>query len=307
MGGIYLDWLADELRAAGGNVVEYDTQWKRRARSSGGFAAQPLGVSFHHTAGASGASAKSECDYMCVAAGNSNKPTANIYIARDGTIWVLAAGATNTSGKGGPLTLSRGTVGTDCANTTTVGMEMGNNGVGEPWPEVQIDAAFLASNAINRRLGNQPTDVFSHNLYAPSRKIDPATAAAVQGPWKPRSCTSSGTWSTDDIRAECARRATTTPTPPAPTPEEDDDMATVPAIWRMDNDNAPFAVYMNGQSPLGYKVWLPSGMYQAFQNLCKINGWSTMVNIQTDPNMFKAFGPVLGPIPAGHDQWGLPT
>ena len=58
-----------------------------------------------------------------------------------------------------------------------------------------------------------------------NRKIDPATAAAVEGPWKPRSTNSSGTWSQDDIRAECARRATTTPEPepePTPTPEEDD-------------------------------------------------------------------------------------
>lgn len=215
MGAIYLTWLADELRAAGCQVHEYDSAWPTRARSSGGFAAAPLGVSWHHTAGATGASAQSECDYMVRY--SDARPTCNIYVARDGVVWVLAAGATNTSGKGGPLQLSRGTVGLDSANTTTVGMEMGNNGVGEAWPQVQIDAAFAASNAINRRLGNQPADVFSHQAYAPTRKIDPATAAAVAGPWRPRSCTGSGSWHCDDIRVECERRALS-----PPLPEEDD-------------------------------------------------------------------------------------
>jgi len=214
MGSIYLTWLADELRAAGCQVHEYDTAWPTRSRSSGGFAATPLGVSWHHTAGAVGASAQSECDYMVKS--SDARPTCNIYVARDGIVWILAGGATNTSGKGGPLTMSRGTVGQDCANTTTVGMECGNSGDGrEPWPQIQIDAAFRASNAINARLGNQPSDVFSHQCYAPTRKIDPATAAAVQGPWIPRSCTSSGTWDCDDIRAECTRRAT---------PQEDEDL-----------------------------------------------------------------------------------
>lgn len=225
MGSIYLTWLADELRAAGARVHEYDNQWKTRARSSGGFNATPLGVSWHHTAGAKGASAQSECDYMVRS--SDARPTCNIYIARDGVVWVLAAGASNTSGKGGPLTMSRGQVPKDCANTTTVGMEIGNNGTGEQYPQAQIDAAFLASNVINRRLGNRPTDLFSHQRYAPDRKIDPATAAAVQGPWKPRSCSSSGTWNCDDICAEAERRAGgTQPGAGARrfTDEEDDDV-----------------------------------------------------------------------------------
>jgi len=100
------------------------------------------------------------------------------------------------------------------AGSIFFGMEIGNNGVGEQYPQVQIDAAFLASNVINRQLGNLPSDLFSHNLYAPTRKIDPATALAVQGPWRPSSTTSSGTWSTDDIRLEAIRRAGSGPTPP---------------------------------------------------------------------------------------------
>jgi|SRR5215510_1522451 len=256
MGSIYLTWMADAFRAAGATVKEYDNQWKTRSRSSGGFSSAPLGVSWHHTAGARGASAQSECDYMVKS--SDAKPTCNIYIARDGVIWVLAAGATNTSGKGGPLNLSRGQVPLDSANTTTVGMEIGNNGTGEPYPQVQIDAAFLASNVINRQLGNLPSDLFSHNLYAPTRKIDPATAPAVQGPWKPRSVTSSGTWSTDDIRTEATRRASATP--------EEDDVIAPASIWlgggRLD-------YFMVGTDNAVYHCWWDgaAGAWSGWENL----------------------------------------
>jgi len=248
MGNVWLTWLADELRAAGCQVHEYDQAWPTRSRSSGGFAAAPLGVSWHHTAGAPGASAQSECDYMVRT--SDARPTCNIYIARDGVVWILAGGATNTSGKGGPLTLSRGVVGTDCANTTTVGMEIGNSGVGEPYGPAQINAAFVASNAINRRLGNRPDDVFSHNLYAPTRKIDPATAAAVQGAWRPSSCTSSGTWDTADIRTECLARAGAPAPTPEPEPDEEDEMTRwivihpVTGEWLV-TDMATYATYVD--------------------------------------------------------------
>src|SRR5205085_11455876 len=96
-------------------------------------------------------------------------------------------------------------------------IEVANDGVGGAWPSVQIDAFFAASNAMNERFGNIPGDVISHALGAgdgyTNRKIDPATASAVQGMWQPRSTNSSGTWSLADIRAECARRAGTSPGP----------------------------------------------------------------------------------------------
>jgi hypothetical protein len=66
--------------------------------------------------------------------------------------------------------------------------------------------------------------VLTHQLYAESRKIDPATATAVAGPWRPRSVTSSGSWSPDDLRAECVRRAGAPVPAPEPEPEPDDDM-----------------------------------------------------------------------------------
>jgi LysM repeat protein len=218
VGSLYYTDAAQLLRAAGLKVVEW-AGWQTRARSSGGFSSAPLGVQWHHTA----SQTTPENDVRWQANNSDVAPIGNGTIMRDGTVYLIAAGAANTAGRGGPLTLSRGTVPLDGANTRTWAWEVANNGVGEPWPEAQINAYFIASNVMNKRFGNKPTDVFTHALGTgngwTSRKVDPATAAAVQGPWKPRSVTSSGTWSLDDVRAECARRAGTTvpPTTPPPT------------------------------------------------------------------------------------------
>lgn len=211
MGSLYLTWMADDLAAAGLRVVRYQG-WTTRSRSSGGYDHDPLCVMWHHTA--SQTSAENDCYYMCHSSGD--RPICNLYIARDGQVWVLAAGATNTNGKGRSLTFSQGAVPTDKMNVNAVGMEIGNNGVGEPYPQAQIDAAFTASNVINRHLGNRPTDVATHAYYAPDRKIDPARGNAVQGPWRPREINNSGTWNLDDLRAECTRRSGTGPIPMPP-------------------------------------------------------------------------------------------
>ena len=222
MTGIYYVEAADWLRSVGLVVVETGPSqgWQTRARSSGGFASPPLGVQWHHTA----SKTNPENDISWQTTGSDDAPIGNATIMRDGSIWMVAAGAANTAGKGGPLTLSRGTIPTDGANSRTWAFEVANNGVGEAWPQVQIDAYFAASNEMNRRFGNKPTDVFTHALNKSScrgwtdRKIDPATAAAVQGPWKPRSVSSSGTWDLEDIRNECTKRAGGSVPPPDPTP-----------------------------------------------------------------------------------------
>jgi hypothetical protein len=221
MSGIYYPQIVDVLRAAGCNVSESSITngWQKRARSSGGFPSTPLGIQWHHTA--SSTSPANDLSYMIN--GSSDAPIGNLLLDRTGTFWPIAAGAANTAGKGGPLAMSRGTIPQDSANTRTFAIEAANNGVGEQWPQAQIDAYFLGSNALNAFFGNQPTDVFNHNTWAPTRKIDPATASAVQGPWKPGSSTSSGTWRQSDVTSECQRRASTAPpTPPDPDNEDDE-------------------------------------------------------------------------------------
>jgi hypothetical protein len=223
MSGIYYVEAADVLRAAGVQVGEnsINAGWQERARSSGGFAEPPLGTCWHHTA--SSASVNSDLGYMID--GSDDAPIGNMLLDRDGVVWLIAAGAANTQGKGGPHTFSRGTVPLDSGNSRCWGIEVANNGVGETWPQVQIDAYFAASNALSEMFGNLPTDLMTHHEWAEDRKIDPAKANAIEGPWQPMAVTTSGTWDGDAIRAECQRRAIgTTPTPPTPpiTPIEDD-------------------------------------------------------------------------------------
>jgi len=219
--GRYLTEMADVLRAAGVTVVEQDG-WRTRARSSGGYSGnRPWCVMWHHTASGANATAANDAQYMSYNA--SDKPIANLLIARDGTVWVLAAGATNTNGKGNPQPFTRGTVPADQMNTHAIGMEIQNTGVGQTYSQPCIDAAFATSLALCAAYGLAPDDVCTHAQYAPGRKIDPATAAAVAGPWQPRSINSSGSWNLDDLRAECRRRASgPAPIPPDPTPEDFD-------------------------------------------------------------------------------------
>lgn len=72
-------------------------------------------------------------------------------------------------------------------------------------------------------------------------------------------------------------------------------------FWRMHNDDAEYAVYSGG-----YKVWLADGnVAAAKQNLARLNGVDPTVQVQSDVAMFRAFGPVLGPIPPGRDSDGV--
>lgn len=221
MTGWYLpldDWLPGPCGAAGVPLTFYDG-WPTRARSSGGYDDRgPLGVMWHHTASSPSTTPAGEAAWMTDRSRNENAPTANVVVQRDGSVWVLAAGRTNTNGKGGPWAFSRGQVPADRMNDYAFGIEIANDGVGEPYPAAVVDAAFVVSNAINAAVGNRPDDVCTHQAWAPTRKIDPATAAAVQGPWRPASVTSSGTWSLPDLQAECINRATVAP------PFTEDDM-----------------------------------------------------------------------------------
>lgn len=244
MSGRYLLTLADDLRAAGLTVVEYDG-WQTRARSSGGYAAgRPSCCMWHHTASSATSTAAGDANYMCN--GSPDRPIANLLVARNGDVWVLAAGTTNTNGQGGPTLLPSGvTIAANSMNTAAVGMEIQNTGVGEPYSAACIDAAMRTSLVVCSANGLRPDDVCTHNEWAPGRKIDPATAAAVQGGWQPRSVTTSGTWSLPDLRTELNRRASSPDPKPEPPPTEDDDMA--PFIITNTTTGQPALCYGDGR------------------------------------------------------------
>lgn len=179
MGSVWLRDLDKWLTAAGLNVSVYDDQWKNRSRSSGGYEAV-RGIGIHHDASSIGSSEKSACDWGWK--NSSDKPIGCIRLARDGHITVGAAGATNTMGKGGPLTTSRGTIPKDQGNLYMVAIEAANNGVGETWGRQMMDAYIAMVWALCEHLDLQHSDVFGHAGYCqpscPGRKIDPAGPAS---------------------------------------------------------------------------------------------------------------------------------
>jgi hypothetical protein len=211
MGTRFLTDMADVLRRAGLKVTEQDG-WQTRARRSGGFDGnRPWCVMWHHAASAPGTTTENVAYYASF--GASVAPVCNLVVGRTGDVIVCAAGATNTNGAGGrvdathpAITFSRGMVPEDQMNTHAIGIEAVNTGVGQPWPQGQIDAYFKINNALAAAYGLKPTDCCTHSLWSPGRKIDPATAAAVEGPWQPRDIGSAGSWSLTDIRSEANRR-----------------------------------------------------------------------------------------------------
>lgn len=253
MSGIYLTDMAHWLRSAGLNVIE-QAGWQTRARSSGGYASgRPWCIMWHHTASNPSSDGQGDVNYIISA---DSAPISNLYINRAGTVWVIAAGATNTNGKGGPVNVSRGQIPLDQMNTYAVGIEVANNGVGEAWPEAQIDAFFATSIALTQALGLQADDVCSHSVYAAGRKIDPAQAHAVQGAWRPTSVNASGSWSLDDIKSECRARANGA----LPPPPKEDIMFNVVAV--RDHSEA-LGGNMDSNGIIAQITWLNPNRYNA--------------------------------------------
>ena len=171
MGSIWVTDLASIVRSAG-LVVHEQSGWQSRSNSSGGFTAI-MGVIVHHTASGPSWDGQRDSDYMTFQ--HDVKPVGNLYLSRKGEVWIQAAGCTNTAGKGGPYTTSKGTIPLDKANSYTLNIEAGNDGVGEVWPVPQQDAYLVLCSALNKRFDFDPLrDNFAHFEWAPTRKIDPA-------------------------------------------------------------------------------------------------------------------------------------
>jgi hypothetical protein len=203
VGDRYLVDLADVCRATGRPVLEVDG-WQTRARGSGGYAAgKPDHVMCHHTASGAGSDGWPDVNYCTF--GDDDAPLCNLYLARDGTIYVCAAGATNTNGKGDCPHIDP-----DTMNSSAIGIEAGNNGVGEPWPQAQTSAYTALCAALTVAYGIPVPQVHSHAEWAPDRKVDPFGPS----PWGDQ------TWDMDGFRADLD----TTDPPPPPQLEEDPDV-----------------------------------------------------------------------------------
>jgi len=313
MGSYYVTECLEVLVRAGCQVEENEITdgWWSRSRSSGGFTDEPLGVVWHHTA--SSTSPNNDLDYMIN--GSPDKPIGNLLLGRDGIYRPIAAGGANTQGKGGPNQFSRGVCPLDQGNTKLWAIEIANNGVGEPWPQVQIDAAFKGSNALNAHWHNRPDDVVTHALGAgdgyTSRKIDPATAAAVQGAWRPASANTSGTWLLGDLRAECRRRSGQTPPQPTPTPPEEEPLMLKLVLKDVRNPNNEPTYICDSNTKTWVKDW--DAYIQLEQRLSECDGgtkpspWDGITYRlfeHAGADVIASYGPIVGPRPPGVDEYG---
>jgi hypothetical protein len=248
VGAIWLLSMPDVLVAAGVEVDLYPG-WEVRARSSGGYDAL-LGVQVHHTA--SDASPASDMAWMWE--NSPDEPIGAVHLARDGKWTVGCAGATNTSGKGGPMQCSGGTVPLDAGNRYLLSIEAANNGVGQPWPKAQTDSYVAGVRALCDAYGLTygRGDVNAHFEWT-SRKIDPAGPSPY--------ATGSQSWNMDAFRADLS--IFIPPQPPDP-PPGDDQMYTFLDLTDVD---AVLGGYMDSRGIAAVVEWLSPPRYAAMANL----------------------------------------
>lgn len=199
------DWLADVLRAEGLRVVELDG-WQRR-QTRPGF--DPVGLVCHHTATPKSASNDSVRRLLSDGRSDLPGPLSQLGLERDGTVVVVAGGRCNHNGYG-------------LWGNDAFGIEAYNDGVGEPWPSVQLVAYRKAVAAICRRMGWKSDRVKAHRETDPGRKPDPVGIDMAA------------------FRLDVAKLLN-----PSPPSQEDDDMAASPDKFLCDSDGHTWLVNLD--------------------------------------------------------------
>ena len=192
--------------------------WSTRGRpaSTGDF--RPMGVLCHHTAPPAGTTPQTDLNVILAGNGDAPGPISQLYIGRDAVLYVVAAGRANHGGKG-----KRPGLDSSCAdmNLHTLGIEVGNDGMGEHWSDAVVTTYGRTVAALSAWYQWPLDAVYLHATTGPpsggcNSKIDPA------GPWREQPDLpggGAGTWDLDTWRAWCASfLSPTTPTPPEPAP-----------------------------------------------------------------------------------------
>ena len=204
-------WLEDVLRPALGDRLKTLPGWKDSG--VGGTMGKIWGVIWHHTGNA-------RADAQSIRNGRPDLagPLAQLHIAQDGTVTIVAVGPCNHAGAGSWAGLP-----TDNANSLTIGVECAwprdtsiteNTQTREPWPDAQIIAMRDTAAALTAYLGVDASHNISHEEWA---KYGPA--GVRQGKWDP------GNLDMNWFRGEITKAMngefnppTTTPEVPVPTP-----------------------------------------------------------------------------------------
>jgi hypothetical protein len=165
----YLTELADVCREAGLTVREVPG-WKTRGRpaTTGGF--DPQGCLAHHTATSKATSDEAVVNLLVKGRSDLPGPLCQLGLARDGTVYVIAAGRANHAG----TAKASGTVAGGDGNELYIGVEAFHAGPGEPWTSAQYDAYVRLCAVLSLRVtGNSAATVRGHKETSETGKIDP--------------------------------------------------------------------------------------------------------------------------------------
>ncbi|MDV7195753.1 N-acetylmuramoyl-L-alanine amidase [Mycolicibacterium fortuitum] len=202
-------WLEDVLRPALGGRLRTLPGWK--TDGIGGTMGQIWGVIWHHTGNAA-----EKPESISKGRPDLAGPLAQIHIAPDGIVTIVAVGPCNHAGKGSWAGLP-----TDAANDRTIGIECawptiqpdGTYDPGERWPDAQIISMRDVGAALTKHLGVPVSHNISHKEWATHGPL-----GFRQGKWDP------GNLDMDWFRAEIQKdidgyqfpgETPDVPTPPA--------------------------------------------------------------------------------------------
>lgn len=160
-----LVWLGEVLRAASLKVIEKG-DWKNRGH---GDMQDIRGILCHHTGEAIDNNTDPVIDLLVKGRPDLSGPLSQLGLGQDGSYYLIAAGKASHAGKGAwkPMRLA------DNGNSHLIGIEAENNGIGERWPDVQMNAYARGCAAMIRHLKLPVEAVIAHKEYAPGRKSDP--------------------------------------------------------------------------------------------------------------------------------------
>lgn len=179
MAYVWQRWIAAELRAAGLKVVEVEG-WKDRGRpaSTGHF--NPQGPVTNHHTGSTSSWSRIIPTLATLIKGRPDLPgpLAQVAVAYDGTVYVLAAGRANHAGrvgKGGVVGMPFGADG----NALALGDEIDTNGT-QVMPKVQVDAIAGVNAVFLKHYKRGTSYVHRHQDISGTGKWDLGSRSTAQ-------------------------------------------------------------------------------------------------------------------------------